>query len=67
MALMARKQNDKLGQLRAADSSNDSYDRGYLYDSAWNLQYRTNNGSASTFVVNGKNELTNAFGGMALS
>jgi len=37
-------------------------DRGYTYDTAWNLNYRTNNGSLSTFLVDSKNELTNAFG-----
>jgi RHS repeat-associated protein len=53
---------DGIGQLTNADSSVSSEDRGYAYDSAWNLNYRTNNGSLSTFIVDNKNELTNAFG-----
>jgi len=53
---------DNIGQLTNADSSVPMEDRGYTYDSAWNLNFRTNNGSLSTFVVDNKNELTNAFG-----
>jgi RHS repeat-associated protein len=30
----------------------------YNYDTAWNLNYRTNNGSLSTFIVDTKNGLT---------
>lgn len=52
---------DKIGQLKIADSSVPSEDRGYTYDPAWNLNYRTNNGPLSTFIVDNKNELTNAF------
>ncbi len=52
---------DNIGQLVIADSSVSSEDRGYTYDTAWNLNYRTNNGSLSTFIVDTKNELTNAF------
>jgi len=48
--------------LKSADSSVPAEDRGYTYDTAWNLNYRTNNGSLSTFIVDNKNELTNAFG-----
>jgi RHS repeat-associated protein len=51
---------DHIGQLRVADSSVNSEDRGYSYDAAWNLSRRTNNGAVSTFQVDGKNELTNA-------
>jgi RHS repeat-associated protein len=51
---------DKIGQLIVADSSVASEDRGYTYDTAWNLNFRTNNGSLSTFIVDNKNELTNA-------
>ena len=51
---------DKIGQLKVADSSVNSEDRGYAYDSAWNLTYRTNNGTLNTFNVDGKNELTNS-------
>ena len=34
-------------------------DRGYNYDSARNLHYRTNNGSLQTYKVDNKNQLTN--------
>lgn len=34
--------------------------RGYAYDSAGNLHYRTNDGVLGTFAVDTKNELTNA-------
>jgi RHS repeat-associated protein len=50
---------DKIGQLKVADSSVNTEDRGYLYDTAWNLNYRTNNSSLSSFYVNVLNELTN--------
>lgn len=51
---------DNIGQLTVANSSVNAEDRGYFYDAAWNLNRRTNNGATSTFVVNTKNELTNA-------
>lgn len=51
---------DPIGQLKVADSATASEDRGYTYDTAWNLNYRTNNGALKTFKVNTKNELTNA-------
>src|SRR5438132_13739151 len=51
---------DKIGQLTVADSSVNSEDRGYYYDSGWNLNRRTNNGTPSTFIVDNKNQLTNA-------
>jgi RHS repeat-associated protein len=51
---------DNIGQLKVADSSVNAEDRGYTYDTAWNLNYRTNNGSTSPFIVNPLNELTNA-------
>ena len=54
--------NDAIGQLIVADSSLNSEDRGYTYDAAWNLNYRTNNGTLQTFKVDGKNQLTNAIG-----
>ena len=44
-----------------ADSSVAAEDRGYTYDTAWNLNFRTNNGSLSTFIPDNKNQLTNAF------
>jgi RHS repeat-associated protein len=51
---------DPIGQLKVADSSVAGEDRGYSYDSAWNLNWLTNNGSASQFIVDNKNQLTNA-------
>jgi RHS repeat-associated protein len=56
---------DKIGQLTVADSSVNTEDRGYYYDAAWNLNRRTNNGAASSFWVDVKNELTNAPAGAA--
>ena len=53
---------DKIGQLTVADSSVSTEDRGYKYDAAWNLNWRTNNGSASQFQVDNQNELTNYSG-----
>ena len=53
---------DKIGQLKVADSSVNTEDRGYTYDAAWNLNYRTNNGAFETVGVNSLNELTTAFG-----
>ena len=49
---------DNLGQLQVADSTVSTEDRGYLYDAAWNLNKRTNNGVVTTFTVNNKNELS---------
>src|SRR5436190_1534774 len=49
---------DNIGQLKTADSSVNTEDRGYSYDSAWNLHYLTNNGVLGSFVVDNKNELT---------
>jgi RHS repeat-associated protein len=51
---------DKIGQLKIADGSDNNEDRGYTYDAAWNLNYRTNYGTPGAFVVNSLNELTNA-------
>ena len=48
---------DNIGQLKWADSTLDTEDRGYLYDTGWNLNKRTNNPTEQTFVVNEKNEL----------
>jgi RHS repeat-associated protein len=55
---------DKIGQLTVADSSINTEDRGYTYDAGWNLNWLTNNGPASQFLVDNKNELTNAPGGI---
>ncbi len=49
---------DRIGQLKVADSGTASEDRGYAYDKAWNLSYRTNNTTLNTFTVDGKNQLT---------
>jgi hypothetical protein len=51
---------DHIGQLKVATSSVGAENRGYAYDKAWNLNYRTNNGVLGTFQVDVKNELTNA-------
>ena len=51
---------DPIGQLTVANSSLSGESRGYTYDPAWNLQYRTNSGTVDTFLVDGKNQLTNA-------
>jgi len=51
---------DKIGQLKVADSATASEDRGYAYDTAWNLNYRTNSTTLNTFNVNVLNELTNS-------
>ena len=56
---------DNIGQLKVADSSVNTEDRGYAYDSAWNLNYRTNNGSLDTFTVNNLNELATVPSGSA--
>jgi RHS repeat-associated protein len=50
-----------IGQLKIADSGTASEDRGYAYDAAWNLNYRTNNTTLNQFKVDPKNQLTNAF------
>lgn len=55
--------NDPIGQLTVANSSINSEDRGYKYDAAWNLNYRTNNGTLYTFTVDGLNQLTFVPGG----
>jgi RHS repeat-associated protein len=51
---------DNIGQLKIANSSVPAENRGYFYDAAWNLNWRTNNGVASQFKVNWLNELTNS-------
>ena len=51
---------DAIGQLTIGDSSVAAQDRGYTYDAAWNLNFRTNNGVLGTFSVDGKNQLTSA-------
>jgi RHS repeat-associated protein len=49
---------DPAGQLKVAASSVSTENRGYAYDPAWNLNSRTNNGTPTTFSVDGKNQLT---------
>src|SRR5437870_5551428 len=49
---------DNIGQLKWADSTVASEDRGYLYDAAWNLNKRTNNGATTAFNVDVKNQLS---------
>src|SRR5436309_2955960 len=51
---------DNIGQLKIANSSVNSEDRGYRYDAAWNLNWRTNNGTASQFTVDSKNQYIRA-------
>src|SRR5205823_11169999 len=53
---------DNIGQLKWADSTVNTEDRGYLYDAAWNLNARTNNGAVTTFYVDVKNQLTGTAG-----
>ena len=56
---------DDIGQLKTAKGTemdgttsrlNEQF--GYAYDTAWNLNYRTNNGLTQTFNVNSLNELS---------
>jgi RHS repeat-associated protein len=51
---------DGAGELTIADSSANAEDRGYLYDAAFNLDTRTNNGVTGAFKVDTLNQLTNA-------
>jgi len=51
---------DPIGQLTFGDSATASEDRRYVYDAAWNLNYRTNNTTLYSFKVDTKNQLTNA-------
>ena len=44
---------DAIGQLTWNDSSVANEDRRYVYDAAWNLNYRTNNTTTYTFKVDG--------------
>src|SRR5205823_649118 len=53
---------DNIGQLVWADSTVNTEDRGYLYDAAWNLNVRTNNGVSTAFAVDSKNQLTSVGG-----
>jgi len=48
---------DNIGQLKSAVGSGgqSTENLGYLYDIAWNLNKRTNNGTPTTFAVNVKN------------
>jgi RHS repeat-associated protein len=55
---------DNIGQLKLADSTVASENRGYLYDAAWNLNKRTNNATVYTFNVDVKNQLTSGPAGV---
>ena len=50
--------------MTVGNSSDLVEDRGYAYDAAWNLNYRTNDGATSWDVSwwMCKNQLTNAYG-----
>ena len=56
---------DPLGQLWEARATNaagqglSAESRDYRYDAAWNLRWRTNDGTAQSFLVDTKNDLTN--------
>jgi RHS repeat-associated protein len=64
---------DSIGQLTGAKGYEPSGSTrlheqfGYGYDSAWNLNARTNNGLVQSFVVNSLNELTNVAGSGTLT
>jgi RHS repeat-associated protein len=51
---------DRISQLKTAlgNGGQSTENLGYDYDTAWNLNYRTNNGSTATFSVNSRDELT---------
>jgi RHS repeat-associated protein len=59
---------DNVSQLKTAvgNGGQSTENLGYLYDTAWNLNSRTNAGTPTTFSVNVKNELT-AVGGVSYS
>ena len=52
---------DNIGQLKTATSSVSSENRGYGADPCWNLNWRTNNGASYNYLVDTKNQLTNAY------
>jgi RHS repeat-associated protein len=64
---------DSIAQLTSAkgyepSGSTRSHEQfGYGYDSAWNLNLRTNNGLVQSFIVNTLNELTNVAGSGTLT
>jgi RHS repeat-associated protein len=49
---------DNIGQLTSDTTYISAENRGYLYDAGWNLNWRTNNGAATQFSVDNKNQLT---------
>ncbi len=55
---------DNIGQLKSAigTGGQSTENLGYAYDTAWNLNTRTNYGTPQAFAVNVKNELTSAVG-----
>jgi len=60
---------DSIGQLKVGRATNSSgvviaaENRGFVYDAAWNLNYRTNNATLHTFGVDSLNQLTSTPGG----
>jgi RHS repeat-associated protein len=60
---------DNDGQLASASGHNSdgtlisTEQKGYTYDAAWNLQYRTNNGTVSELTLNNLNQITAGLGG----
>ncbi len=55
---------DNIGQLKSAigTGGESTENLGYTYDTAWNLNTRTNYGTSQAFVLNVKNELTSVDG-----
>ncbi len=49
---------DRIGQLTNTDSSVSAQDRKYVYDAAWNLNFRTNNTTAHSSRWMGRTKLT---------
>jgi len=53
---------DNVGQLnKVANSSVSTETRDYVYDAAWDLNWRTNYGQADSFTLDNLNQLTNAY------
>jgi len=48
---------DPVGQLTVANSSTNTEDHGYAYDSAWNMLYSTNNGTVAAYSYDSRNEI----------
>ena len=52
---------DNIGQLKVGTSSVSTENRGYYYDTAWNLNRRTNNGTVTTFTFDSRNQLSGGY------